>query len=55
MSKLLLGSATTDYVNQYDRSLLFPIEREAQRSLLGIGHDALPFAGRDLWNAYEFT
>lgn len=55
MSKLLLGSATTDYVNQYDRSLLFPIEREAQRSLLGIGHDALPFEGRDLWNAYEFT
>ena len=55
MSKLLLGSATTDYVNRYDQSLLYPIERQTQRSQLGIGPDALPFAGRDIWNAYEFT
>ncbi|HEY2862392.1 MAG TPA: NADPH-dependent 7-cyano-7-deazaguanine reductase QueF [Casimicrobiaceae bacterium] len=45
---------TTGYPDHYDPALLFPIERAGQRPLLGI-HGALPFAGADIWTAYEIS
>ena len=44
----------TDYPERYDRALLFPMPRAPQREALGIGR-VLPFAGSDLWTAYEIT
>ena len=48
-----LGKAT-GYPDRYDPSLLFPIERAAQREALGL-RGALPFGGADLWTAYEIS
>ena len=48
-----LGKPTA-YPDRYDASLLFPIERSAQRAELGIGA-ALPFSGVDIWTAYELS
>ncbi len=48
-----LGKATP-YADQYDASLLFPIERLAKRIEIGLG-GALPFMGADLWTAYELS
>ena len=48
-----LGHAT-QYVDQYDASLLFPIPRVAQREKLGISQ-RLPFLGADLWTAFELS
>lgn len=48
-----LGQAT-QYVDQYDASLLFPIPRAAQRDKLGISQ-RLPFLGADLWTAFELS
>lgn len=38
----------------YDAALLFPIPRAQARAALGLD-EALPFAGVDLWNAYELS
>ncbi|MFO1317325.1 MAG: NADPH-dependent 7-cyano-7-deazaguanine reductase QueF [Burkholderiales bacterium] len=48
-----LGHAT-DYPDTYDAALLFAVPRAPQRAEIGIGAD-LPFAGADVWNAYELT
>lgn len=48
-----LGRSTA-YASRYDAALLFPIARAPARAELGIG-DALPFAGVDIWNAYELS
>ena len=50
-----LGNPNTVYVNQYDKALLYPIDRGPQRELLGVRLSALPFEGQDTWTAYEFT
>lgn len=42
------------YPDQYDASLLFPIERAANRAALGVSAP-LPFVGDDVWNAYELS
>lgn len=47
-----LGKPTA-YVDQYDPSLLFPIERQTQRDGLGLSAERLPFLGADLWTGYE--
>lgn len=44
----------SDYPDQYDASLLFPIARAPKREELGIA-GTLPFFGMDLWNAYELS
>ncbi len=44
----------TDYPDKYAPELLCPIARDESRALLGIGED-LPFAGVDIWNAWELT
>ena len=48
-----LGHAT-DYPDTYDATLLFAVPRAPQREEIGVGSD-LPFAGADVWNAYELT
>lgn len=48
--------ARTDYIDKYDKSLLYPVKREGTRS--NIGYDTssdMPFLGVDVWNAYEFS
>ena len=42
------------YASRYDAGLLFPIARAPARAELGIER-ALPFAGVDIWNAYELS
>ncbi len=48
-----LGKPTV-YAGHYDASRLFPIARAGSRAALGI-EAALPFAGADIWNAYELS
>jgi 7-cyano-7-deazaguanine reductase len=48
-----LGKASA-YVDQYDRSLLFPIPRSEKRAEIGIT-GSLPFMGADLWTAFELS
>lgn len=48
-----LGKAT-GYPDRYDPSVLFSIDRAAQRQALGL-RGALPFAGADLWTAHEIS
>ncbi|RKP58897.1 NADPH-dependent 7-cyano-7-deazaguanine reductase QueF [Pararobbsia silviterrae] len=43
-----------EYLQHYDPTLLFPIERLRGRSAIGLT-GALPFFGTDLWNAYELS
>jgi 7-cyano-7-deazaguanine reductase len=48
-----LGKSVT-YASRYDAGLLFPIARASGRAELGLDA-ALPFAGVDVWNAYELS
>jgi 7-cyano-7-deazaguanine reductase len=48
-----LGKSSA-YVDQYDRSLLFPIPRSQKREEIGIRGD-LPFMGADQWTAFELS
>ena len=55
MATLRLGQAS-QYPDQYDPSLLFPIPRSENRAKLGIeANQVLPFVGVDIWNAYELS
>jgi len=55
MAILPLGQAT-QYPDQYDPSVLFPIPRSENRLKLNIQpNQALPFVGVDIWNAYELS
>ncbi|MGB0468142.1 MAG: NADPH-dependent 7-cyano-7-deazaguanine reductase QueF [Pontibacterium sp.] len=45
----------TRYVNTYDASLLFPIQRDLKWQERGINRAELPFKGVDIWNAYEVS
>ena len=44
----------TDYPHEYAPDVLCPISRSQSRADLGIG-DELPFAGVDIWNAWDLT
>jgi 7-cyano-7-deazaguanine reductase len=48
-----LGKAT-GYSGEYTPDLLFAVARSDARVLAGIGPE-LPFAGRDIWNAWDLT
>ena len=50
---LPLGKPTV-YRDEYDPGLLCPFPRLPKRAELGLG-ETLPFAGFDLWNAYELS
>ena len=52
-SQSQLGKSS-DYISQYDASLLFPISRSPKRLELGLV-GALPFMGVDVWTAYELS
>jgi len=55
MSTIPLGQAT-QYPDQYDPNLLFPIPRAENRLKLDIKpNQALPFVGIDIWNAFELS
>jgi len=49
----LLGRSTA-YPSKYSPELLVSIPRAAERSRLGLGAE-LPFAGVDIWTAYELS
>ncbi len=51
-SKLPLGQ-NSDYPQQYDPGVLFPIPRNESRALWA--GSALPFTGCDVWTAWELT
>lgn len=46
---------TSAYSTIYDPSLLYPIPRSANRALLDIDEDELPFEGEDEWQAFELS
>ncbi len=52
-ASLPLGK-TTEYIADYDPTLLCPFPRQVKRDVIGIT-DALPFQGYDIWNAYELS
>ena len=55
MTTLPLGQAT-QYPEQYDPGLLYPIPRSENRLKLGLREgQALPFVGVDIWNAFELS
>lgn len=55
MTTLPLGQAT-QYPEQYDPGLLYPIPRSENRLKLGLKEgQALPFVGVDIWNAFELS
>ena len=43
------------YADQYDNSLIFPIERAIKRREIGINKKTPPFYGYDILNAYELS
>lgn len=45
----------SEYIAQYDPSLLVREPRAGNREPLGIRADALPFVGVDVWNVYEVS
>jgi 7-cyano-7-deazaguanine reductase len=45
----------SEYPRHYDPSVLHPIPRQAGRAQIGFDSHALPFAGVDIWNAYEVS
>ena len=49
-----LGKETV-YANQYDPSLLYPIERDINWHARGVDRSTLPFFGEDIWNSYEIS
>jgi len=50
----VLGKST-EYVDTYTPSLLFPIARKLNRDALGVSEDNLPFKGQDIWTGYELS
>lgn len=54
LDSLSLGKAT-DYISQYDPSLLQPVPRSLNRDELNIEADNLPFIGEDVWYGYELS
>jgi 7-cyano-7-deazaguanine reductase len=53
MTELPLGKATS-YPDRYSPEILCPIARADNRKRIGIAA-ALPFAGVDIWNAWDLT
>lgn len=45
----------TRYVNEYDPTQLFPIERSLNWKKRGVERSSLPFYGVDIWNGYEVS
>lgn len=56
MNELQLGKKS-NYKDQYDRSLLYPISRDIGRSKISrnLIKNELPFSGYDIWGCYELS
>ncbi|NQZ12748.1 MAG: NADPH-dependent 7-cyano-7-deazaguanine reductase QueF, partial [Algicola sp.] len=55
LKNILLGK-TTDYIDQYDASILYPVPRKINRDSLGLDSSkAMPFFGEDVWHGYELS
>lgn len=50
----VLGKST-EYAQQYDASLLYPIARKLNRDQIAVSDTALPFLGEDIWTGYEIS
>lgn len=46
---------TTVYLDQYNPNILQAINRDQNRSAMGIDVQDLPFRGIDVWNGFDFT
>ena len=46
---------SSEYVDQYDASLLFPIRRDEGWKAVGVNRTDIPFHGEDIWNGYEIS
>jgi len=53
LAELSLGKIT-DYVDQYDATLLQAVPRSLGRDAIGLGQE-LPFVGQDIWHGYELS
>ena len=53
LSEIPLGKQS-EYPQDYDASLLFPVARQVKRDELHIT-GVLPFCGEDVWNGYELS
>ncbi len=49
-----LGKAS-EYKDEYDAALLFPIEREESWKAQGLSRSEVAFLGEDIWNGYEIS
>lgn len=54
LASLSLGKAT-DYIDQYDASLLQGVPRSMGRKAIGLNSTDLPFVGHDTWHGYELS
>ena len=55
LKQTLLGK-TTEYIDQYDPSILYPVARKLNRDDLGLTDQTdLPFSGVDIWHGYELS
>jgi 7-cyano-7-deazaguanine reductase len=54
LAGLSLGKAT-DYIDQYDASLLQGVPRSLGRNAIGLDSSHLPFVGHDTWHGYELS
>ncbi|MBB5320336.1 NADPH-dependent 7-cyano-7-deazaguanine reductase QueF [Marinobacter oulmenensis] len=54
LEKAPLGKAS-DYPDEYDPSLLFPVPREENRRRIGLTDGRWPWFGEDLWQAWEVS
>ena len=46
---------STEYIDQYDASLLYPIARNESWEASGLNRNDVAFYGEDIWNAYEVS
>lgn len=46
---------SSEYIDHYDPTLLFPISRSESWASVGIDRNTLPFFGEDIWNGYEIS
>lgn len=54
LEKLTLGKST-EYISQYDPSLLQAVPRSLNRKELNLTNENLPFTGEDVWYGYELS
>jgi len=46
---------SSEYIDQYDPKILFPISRDESWKNAGMSRADIPFFGEDIWNGYEIS